>query len=110
MRCSRPERLTTRSQFIDSRDLAEFMIRLAEKKVTRYVQRHGSREADDDGDVLIRHQGRDDGSDASFTWVPADFLTANGVRGWRHMPIWLPPTAGRRDSCDATTRKQWRRD
>jgi 2'-hydroxyisoflavone reductase len=34
---------------------------------------------------------------ASFTWVPSEFLTANGVRGWRHMPIWLPPngpTAG----------------
>ena len=32
------------------------------------------------------------GSNATFTWVPADFLSANGVRGWRHMPIWLPPT------------------
>ena len=29
---------------------------------------------------------------ASFTWVPTEFLTSNGVRGWRHMPIWLPPT------------------
>jgi 2'-hydroxyisoflavone reductase len=34
---------------------------------------------------------------ASFTWVPADFLASQQVRGWRHMPIWLPPegrTAG----------------
>src|SRR5207248_358019 len=25
-------------------------------------------------------------------WVPADFLAANGIQGWRHMPVWLPPT------------------
>jgi 2'-hydroxyisoflavone reductase len=34
---------------------------------------------------------------ASFVWVPADFLAKQEVRGWRHMPIWLPPmgeTAG----------------
>jgi 2'-hydroxyisoflavone reductase len=34
---------------------------------------------------------------AEFTWVPADFLKATGISGWRHMPVWLPPegpTAG----------------
>ena len=32
------------------------------------------------------------GSNATFTYVPAEFLQEQGVRGWRHMPIWLPPT------------------
>jgi 2'-hydroxyisoflavone reductase len=29
---------------------------------------------------------------AQFTWVSAEFLAAQGVRGWRHMTVWLPPT------------------
>ena len=34
---------------------------------------------------------------AHFTWVPWDFLQAQGVRPWRHMTVWQPPygaTAG----------------
>jgi 2'-hydroxyisoflavone reductase len=34
---------------------------------------------------------------AHFTYVPADFLRANGLQGWRHMPVWINPegaTAG----------------
>ena len=31
-------------------------------------------------------------SGAHFTWVPADFLAEQQVRGWRHMPTWMPPT------------------
>jgi 2'-hydroxyisoflavone reductase len=34
---------------------------------------------------------------AQFTWVPADFLTEQKIRGWRDMPTWVPPverTAG----------------
>ena len=29
---------------------------------------------------------------AQFTWVPAEFLTQQKVRGWRHMPVWMSPT------------------
>ena len=28
---------------------------------------------------------------AQFTWVPAEFLAAQGMRPWRHMPVWMPP-------------------
>jgi 2'-hydroxyisoflavone reductase len=34
---------------------------------------------------------------AQFTWVPADFLAEQKVRGWRHMPAWVantPDTVG----------------
>lgn len=31
------------------------------------------------------------GSDAKFTWADADFLAAQGVQPWGHMPVWLPP-------------------
>jgi 2'-hydroxyisoflavone reductase len=31
---------------------------------------------------------------AQFTWVPADFLAQQNVRGWRDMPVWVPPAPG----------------
>src|SRR5205823_10249904 len=31
-------------------------------------------------------------SGAQFVWIPADFLTEQQVRGWRHMPVWVPFT------------------
>ncbi len=77
------------TQFIDARDLAEFMIRLAEQKVTGAFNAVGP--VMPIGDVFNGIKTAI-GSNATFTWVPADFLTANGVRGWRHMPMWLPPT------------------
>jgi 2'-hydroxyisoflavone reductase len=77
------------TQFIDSKDLAEFMIRLAEQRVTGAFNAVGN--VMQIGDVFNGIKTAI-GSNATFTWVPADFLTANGVRGWRHMPIWLPPT------------------
>jgi 2'-hydroxyisoflavone reductase len=77
------------TQFIDARDLAEFMIRLAEKKVTGTFNAVGP--VMQIGDVFNGIKTAI-GSNATFTWVPADFLSANGVRGWRHMPMWLPPT------------------
>jgi len=82
------------TQFIDSRDLAEFMIRLAENKVLGTFNAVGP--VTSMGDVLNGIKAAV-GSNATFTWVPAEFLSANGVRGWRHMPMWLPPngpTAG----------------
>jgi len=77
------------TQVIDSRDLAEFMIRLAEQKVTGTFNACGN--VMQFGDMLNTIKTAI-GSNATFTWVPADFLNANGVRGWRHMPCWLPPT------------------
>jgi 2'-hydroxyisoflavone reductase len=77
------------TQIIDSRDLAEFMIRLAEQKVTGTFNACGN--VMPIGDMLNGIKTAI-GSNATFTWVPADFLNANGVRGWRHMPCWLPPT------------------
>ena len=84
------------SQIIDSRDLAEFMIRLAEKKVLGIYNAVGPEKPTTMAEVLYGIKAVTTAG-ASFTWVPNDFLTTQGVRGWRHMPIWLPPegrTAG----------------
>ena len=84
------------AQFIDSRDLAEFMIRLVEGKVLGIFNAVGPAKPTTMAETLYGIKAVTTAG-ASFTWVPADFLAANGVRGWRHMPIWLPPngpTAG----------------
>jgi 2'-hydroxyisoflavone reductase len=84
------------SQFIDSRDLAEFMVRLAENKVLGTFNAMGPAKPTTMAEVLYGIKAVTTAG-ASFTWVPNDFLASNGVRGWRHMPIWLPPagpTAG----------------
>ena len=47
----------------------------------RRLQRDGSREADDDVRDAVRHQSGDRRADAQFTWVPAEFLTEQKVRG-----------------------------
>jgi 2'-hydroxyisoflavone reductase len=77
------------TQFIDSRDLAEWMIRLAENKTYGTFNAVGNVQRM--GDMLEGIKTAN-GSNATFTFVPADFLQAHEVRGWRHMPVWLPPT------------------
>jgi 2'-hydroxyisoflavone reductase len=77
------------AQYIDSRDLAEFMIRLAENKTFGTFNATGKTTT-----MGATLNGIKDaiGANATFTYVPAEFLQEQGVRGWRHMPIWLPPT------------------
>ena len=76
------------NQIIDSRDLAEWMIRLAEQRVFGTYNAVGpviSMWEMLAGIKSVTTAG------AQFTWVPADFLRANGVTPWRHMPTWMPP-------------------
>jgi len=77
-------------QFIDSRDLAEFTIRMAENKETGIYNATGPEKAAHDGRDAVRHQGRDDGG-AQFTWCRREFLTAQKITGWRHMTCEVAP-------------------
>lgn len=83
-------------QIIDARDLAEWMIRLAEQRVFGTFNACGPSAPLTMGEMLAGIKAVTT-SGAQFTWVPAEFLRAQGVQGWRHMPVWLPPvgaTAG----------------
>jgi 2'-hydroxyisoflavone reductase len=83
-------------QFIDSRDLAEWMIRMAEGRVFGTYNATGPQTPLPMVEMLAGIKAVT-AAGAEFTWVPADFLKANGVNGWRHMPVWMPPdgaTAG----------------
>lgn len=83
-------------QIIDARDLAEWMIRLAEDRMFGTFNACGPAADLTIGEMLAGIKAVTT-SGAQFTWVPADFLRAQNIQGWRHMPVWLPPvgpTAG----------------
>ncbi|MEO8440428.1 MAG: NAD-dependent epimerase/dehydratase family protein [Spartobacteria bacterium] len=78
-------------QFIDARDLAEWTIRMAEQGTTGTFNATGPAQPLTIGGML---EGIKDalGSDAKFTWVPADFLEKENVAPWSDMPVWVPPS------------------
>jgi 2'-hydroxyisoflavone reductase len=70
-----PERLV---QFIDVRDLAEWMVRLAEER--RAGVFNATNEGVSMGELLA-------GADA--TWVSDEFLVEHGVGEWIELPLWI---------------------
>lgn len=76
-------------QVIDARDLAEWTIRLAEQRATGVFNATGPAEPLTFGAMLetIRTAVQ---SQATFTWVPAQFLEAQQVAPWADMPSWVP--------------------
>ncbi len=83
-------------QYIDARDLGEWMIRIAEQKTFGIFNATGPKAPTNIGEMLYGIKAVTT-SDARFTWVPAQFLGANQVRAWSDMPVWVPPigrTAG----------------
>ena len=81
-------------QVIDARDLAEWMIRLAEQGVMGIYNALGPRTPRSFAELLHGIKAVT-ASEASFTWVDADFLTQHDVLGYREMPVWYPARGGR---------------
>jgi 2'-hydroxyisoflavone reductase len=77
-------------QFIDARDLAEWTIRMAENRETGVYNATGPARQLGVGDMLATMKTALN-SNASLTWVPADFLEEQKVSPWSDMPVWLPP-------------------
>ncbi|MFN2507189.1 MAG: NAD-dependent epimerase/dehydratase family protein [Chthoniobacterales bacterium] len=77
-------------QFIDARDLAEWTIRMAEKRATGIFNATGPASPLPIGEMLAGIITALD-SDARFTWANADFLEAQNVAPWSDMPVWIPP-------------------
>ncbi|WP_274363312.1 NAD-dependent epimerase/dehydratase family protein [Paenibacillus thermotolerans] len=76
-------------QFIDARDAAEWIIRMAEKKLSGTFTATGPSEPITVGaflesckDVL--------NSDAKLTWADDEFLLKHQVGSWIEMPLWIP--------------------
>jgi len=77
-------------QFIDARDLAEWIIRMAEQGTVGTFNATGPKEKMGIGAMLdgIKKATK---SNAQFTWADADFLAEQKVRPWSDMPVWIPP-------------------
>ena len=83
-------------QDVDAKDLGEWIVRLAENKTFGTFNATGPSTPTNMGEMLYGIKSVMT-TDAKFVWVPHDFLTANQVRGWSELPVWLPPvgpTAG----------------
>ena len=77
-------------QFIDTRDLGEWYIRLVEGGVTGTFNGVGPRSPMSIAGMLYGIRATVD-NEISFTWVPADFLEEHEVQPWAHMTVWVPP-------------------
>jgi 2'-hydroxyisoflavone reductase len=84
----RPERQV---QFVDARDLGDWMVRLAENRTAGTFNATGPVPPVTMGNV-IADAARAAGSDATFTWVDEQFLLDRGVEPWMELPLWVPET------------------
>lgn len=84
-----PGRPDRQVQFIDVRDLAEWIVRMVESGQTGVYNAAGP-------DYTLTMQGLLDeckavtGGDAHFIWVGEQFLVEAGVAPWVEIPLWLP--------------------
>ena len=76
-------------QYIDARDLGEWMVRLAEDGATGAYNAIGPAHPLDMAGLLYGIRASTTAG-AQLTWVPADFLAEQGVSPWGDMPVWVP--------------------
>jgi len=76
-------------QIIDSRDLAEWTIRVAENRTLGVFNATGPLKPLTMAEMLYGIKAVTLNG-AQFTWVPADFLAEQKIRAWSNMPVWVP--------------------
>ncbi|QHJ72164.1 SDR family oxidoreductase [Planococcus halotolerans] len=87
-----PGRRDKEIQFIDVRDLAEWIIRMVESKV------YGTYNATGPATELTMEEFLDRcketvGDRVDIVWVEEKFLLGHEVNGWTDMPLWIPDSA-----------------
>src|SRR2546423_203591 len=75
-------------QFIDARDLAEWIVWAAEKRLTGVYNTNGPENLLTMAELLDECRSVS-GSDARFTWVSDEFLEREGVGQWTELPFWI---------------------
>ncbi len=80
-------------QFIDVRDLAAWTLRATEARLTGAYNVTGPERPLPIGRLLDAARAIT-GSDARFTWVSDDFLTAHEIGPYLELPLWVPAEAG----------------
>ena len=91
-------------QIIDVRDLAEWIIRMAEQGATGTYNATGPQQKLTMEGMLngIRQMTN---SDARFTWAKAEFLAAHKVWAWSDMPVWIPAQGEMAGFCQISNEK-----
>ncbi len=87
-----PGRPEQRVQFIDVRDLAEWIVRMVEGGRTGIYNALGPEPPVTTGQILDTAKVVSAG-DAHFTWVSEAFLAAHQVVPWTDLPVWVPESA-----------------
>jgi 2'-hydroxyisoflavone reductase len=92
-----PGAATDPVQWIDVRDLAEWMVLCAERSVNGLFAATGPGSGGTIGDIITASikvakatEPKPGSVDTTVTWVPADFLMSHGVSPGGDLPIWLP--------------------
>jgi 2'-hydroxyisoflavone reductase len=80
-------------QYIDGRDLANWIVVLLENGAYGAFNAISPRDAFTLGDVLEAARVAAE-SDAHLTWVDNAFLEAQNVGQWVELPLWIAPSAG----------------
>src|SRR2546423_4710557 len=79
-------------QFIDARDLSEWILRMADERRAGVFNACGP-----DYKLTMRRfleECREASrSDASFTWASEEFLIEKGVEAWSELPLWIPESS-----------------
>jgi len=82
-----PDRPDAMTQFIDVRDLADFIIKLIDQNVSGTFNAVGYPVT---LNTVFETCKRVSKSNAAFKWAPVNFLEKNNVAPWSDMPIWVP--------------------
>lgn len=78
-------------QFIDVRDLAEFILRMVENQNEGVYNVTGPKKPATFGSLLVACREASL-SDSSFVWVEEPFLIKEGITPWTDLPLWVPST------------------
>lgn len=73
-------------QFIDVRDLSSWIIRLVEQEIVGTLHASGS---DYTMEEVVQACKQLNPHGVTCTWVPEEFLVANGVGEWMELPLWI---------------------
>jgi 2'-hydroxyisoflavone reductase len=84
-----PGRKDKKVQFIDVRDLAEWIIYMAEENIAGTFNATGP-DTPITMEQFLQECKAAAGSDAELVWADEEFLLANDVAFWSEMPLWIP--------------------
>ncbi|HEX8847264.1 MAG TPA: NAD-dependent epimerase/dehydratase family protein [Pyrinomonadaceae bacterium] len=87
-----PGRPSRRVRVIDVRDLAEWIIGMAERRSGGIYNATGAEDDLTMGRLLDECRAVSD-SDATFVWASEQFLLEQKVGAWGEMPLWIPEEA-----------------